>query len=314
MTIITDVISSFQPEAMRAGAIIAGLIVIAFLAVFYGWPRLRRRKEIGGGYYQPVDELKPKRLAAIKRIEKKHGSRVIAIIHRAGRDERYIDEDTAEDMLNVLRQVDAHERLDIILHTPGGYTSDTLRIAFAVKAHRGHKTAYVPYEAMSGGTLIALAADEIVMADHAVLGPIDPSIGDIPAASLLELRKIRDSKNERIDDVTFLLADMAAKAMQQVRTHACELISNKAHSADQCSITDRLVSGEWTHDYPITKSKALELKLPISKKDVPGEMFDLIALYPNPKKQEPSVKFGFTPKQIEQLRLQLTLHTPVDHS
>lgn len=36
-----------------------------------------------------------------------------------------------------------------------------------------------------GGTLIALAADEIVMCEHAVLGPVDPQLGQYPAASIL---------------------------------------------------------------------------------------------------------------------------------
>jgi ClpP class serine protease len=35
---------------------------------------------------------------------------------------------------------------------------------------------------MSGGTLIALAADEIVMSEHALLGPTDPQIGKFSAA------------------------------------------------------------------------------------------------------------------------------------
>ena len=38
--------------------------------------------------------------------------------------------------------------------------------------------AFVPYYyAMSGGTLIALAADEIVMSEYAVLGPVAPKGG-----------------------------------------------------------------------------------------------------------------------------------------
>ena len=46
-------------------------------------------------------------------------------------------------------------------------------------------TAFVPHYAMSGGTLIALAADEIVMYEDAVLGPVDPQLGQYPAASIL---------------------------------------------------------------------------------------------------------------------------------
>jgi ClpP class serine protease len=43
------------------------------------------------------------------------------------------------------------------------------QIAGAIKRHKGKVTAFVPHYAMSGGTLIALAADEIGMCDHAVL-------------------------------------------------------------------------------------------------------------------------------------------------
>jgi len=39
---------------------------------------------------------------------------------------------------------------------------------------------FVPDYAVSGGTLIALAADEIVMCEHAVLGPVDPQSANIP--------------------------------------------------------------------------------------------------------------------------------------
>jgi len=42
-------------------------------------------------------------------------------------------------------------------------------------------TVFVPHYAMSGGTLIALTADEIVMDPNAVLGPVDPQIGNMPA-------------------------------------------------------------------------------------------------------------------------------------
>ena len=51
---------------------------------------------------------------------------------------------------------------------------------------------------MSGGTLIALAADEIVMDENAVLGPVDPQLGQEPAASILRVLEQKD-KNE-IDD------------------------------------------------------------------------------------------------------------------
>jgi ClpP class serine protease len=45
------------------------------------------------------------------------------------------------------------------------------RFAAALAAHDAKITAVVPHYAMSGGTLIALAADEILLDSHAVCGP-----------------------------------------------------------------------------------------------------------------------------------------------
>jgi len=51
----------------------------------------------------------------------------------------------------------------------------------------------VPHYAMSGGTLLALAADEVIMDENAVLCPVDPQLGEYPAASIV---KIIDEKNK----------------------------------------------------------------------------------------------------------------------
>ena len=48
-------------------------------------------------------------------------------------------------------------------------------------------TAFVPHYAMSGGTLIALAANETVMCQQSILGPIDPQVGSFPAAYLIKI-------------------------------------------------------------------------------------------------------------------------------
>jgi ClpP class serine protease len=60
------------------------------------------------------------------------------------------------------------------------------QIARAVRGRKGNVTVFVPHYAVSGGRLIALAADEIVMCEHAVLGPVDPQLGEYPAASILK--------------------------------------------------------------------------------------------------------------------------------
>ena len=87
---------------------------------------------------------------------------------------------------------------------------------------------FIPHYAMSGGTLIALAADEIVMDPNAVLGPVDPQLatgqGYLPAASVL---KALEQPNPNRDDQTLILGDIAKKAIQQVYETVCALLRDK---------------------------------------------------------------------------------------
>ncbi len=165
-------------------------------------------------------------------LEKKHGSRVIVLIHRQESVNvlgipvvRYINIDDSEDVLRAIRLTDKNTPLDFILHTPGGLVLAASQIAKAIKRHPAKTTVFVPHYAMSGGTLIALAANEIVMDPNAVLGPIDPQLGDFPAASVL---KVVDAKPiGRIDDATLVLADQSKKAIAQIVALAQELAERK---------------------------------------------------------------------------------------
>src|SRR3981189_3711670 len=67
-----------------------------------------------------------------------------------------------------------NSRVILVRHPPGGLVLAALQVARALGTHKAKVTVFVPHYAMSGGTLIALAADEIVMCEHSVLGPIDP--------------------------------------------------------------------------------------------------------------------------------------------
>lgn len=105
--------------------------------------------------------------------------------------------------------------IDMVLHTPGGLVLAAEQIASALAAHPTPVTVFVPHYAMSGGTLIAMAADQIVLAPSAVLGPVDPQLGEYPAASIIAAVERKDV-NET-DDKTLILADVSRKAQVQVR-------------------------------------------------------------------------------------------------
>ncbi len=132
------------------------------------------------------------RVRAIRRLEEKRGSRVVTLIHRQESISllglpisRYIDVDDSEAILRAVRLTPDELPMDLVVHTPGGLVLAAEQIAEALVRRKGKVTVFVPHYAMSGGTLIALAADRIIMSPSAVLGPVDPQVGDLPAASIL---------------------------------------------------------------------------------------------------------------------------------
>ena len=230
-----------------------------------------------------------RRAQAIRAIEKSHGARVITMIHRQEKRSlfgfavsRHIDLEGAQTIIAAIKETPDDMPIDLVIHTPGGLVLAAIQIARAVEAHKAKVTVYVPVYAMSGGTLIALAADEIVLGEFSVLGPIDPQIAGLPAASIV---KARDSKPvDDVFDLTLVLADVAEKALVQVKQGAVELLTPRMEQAAAEALAAKLTGGHWTHDYALTASEASALGLPV-KVDMPLEVMKLMTLYPQPIQQ-----------------------------
>ena len=247
---------------------------------------------------QPL--LKKRFLVAMRQkliasFEKTRGSRVIVLIHRQETMSllgfplfRYIDIDDSEEVIRAIHMTDPDMPLDLVLHTPGGLVLAAYQIAHAIRLHEGRVTVFVPHYAMSGGTLIALAADEIVMEEHAVLGPVDPQLGEYPAASLVKLAESKPISD--IDDKSWLLADVGRKAIEQIRAQVKSLLDGKYAPEKAEELARILTEGRWTHDYPITFEEAVNLGLHVAK-GIPPELYQLMSLYPQPIKHQPSVEY-----------------------
>ena len=243
--------------------------------------------------------LEARRQMAIRALEAKRHSRVITMIHRQETMSffgfpvsRYIDIEDSEYVLRAIRMTPPDMPIDLILHTPGGLVLASEQIACALKRHRGKVTVFIPHYAMSGGTLIALSADEIVMDPNAVLGPVDPQLGSpqggsYPAASIL---KALEEPNPNRDDQTLILGDIARKAISQVYNTVYSLIKDKMPEEKAKELAKTLSEGRWTHDYPITYEEARELGLPVTDQ-VPPEVYELMDLYPQTSQRRPSVEF-----------------------
>ncbi|MBE3577738.1 MAG: hypothetical protein IMX00_08610 [Limnochordales bacterium] len=238
------------------------------------------------------------RLRVIRRLEARRRSRVITLIHRQESlallgipISRYIDIDDSEQILRAIKLTPPDMPIDLVLHTPGGLVLAAEQIAHALINREGPVTVFVPHYAMSGGTLLALAADQIVMDENAVLGPVDPQIGGYAAADIVKVAETKPLSE--LDDQTLILAEMGRKALRQVRDLVIRItIANGVSPEKAEELADLLSTGRFTHDYPITAETAREMGLPVST-DMPPEIYALMDLYPQPIARRPSV--GFIP-------------------
>jgi len=246
-----------------------------------------------------------RRLRAIRRLEQQRNSRVITLIHRQESVallglpiSRYIDIDDSEALLRAFRLTPDNLPIDLIIHTPGGLVLAAEQIAQALVRRQGKVTVFVPHYALSGGSLIAMGADEIVMDENAVLGPVDPQVGQFPAASLLKV--VEQKPVFEIDDQTLIFADVGRKALAQVHETVVEILTGNGMAKEKAEgLANTLASGKWTHDYPISFEEAKALGLPVSD-EIPPEIHNLMSLYPQAPSRRPSVQYIPVPYQPTQ--------------
>ena len=245
------------------------------------------------------DGAQKQRDGLLDRFQTERKSRVIALIHRQESVSvlgvpvgSSINIEDSEAVLRAIRLTPDEQPIDLILHTPGGLVLAAEQIAKALVEHKGRVTVFVPHYAMSGGTLIALAADEIVMDRNAVLGPVDPQIGGIPAASILKAVELK--RPQHVNDETLMMADIAAKARVQVASFVAEVLAKRLPRGKAEQLAVALSEGRWTHDFPITVSGALQLGLPVTT-NMPRVVYDLMDLYPQSNTNRPSVMYIPTP-------------------
>jgi len=246
-----------------------------------------------------------RRAAAIRLIETKNKSRVITMIHRQETISflglpiaRYIDIEDSERVLRAIHLTADDVPIQLIMHTPGGLVLAAEQIAQALSRRSGKVQVIVPHYAMSGGTLVAMAADEIVMDPNAVLGPVDPQLGGLnaayPAASVLAAL---ETPNANRSDETLILGDIARKAIDQVHETVKALLAKHVPEKNAEQLARMLSEGRWTHDYPISADQAREMGLPVTE-NVPEEVYDLMELYPQSGQRRPGVEFIPVPYRL----------------
>lgn len=140
-----------------------------------------------------------------------------------------------EDLQGIMEVVHAvgESELDLIIHSPGGSLAAAEAMVVYLRSKFTHIRVIVPQLAMSAATMIACAADRIVLGKHSFLGPIDPQIyvstplgpRMVPAQAILEqfeLAKAECRDPEKLGAWLPMLSQYGPDLLVQCR-NACDL-------------------------------------------------------------------------------------------
>jgi len=221
----------------------------------------------------------------IEEIEKERGTRVITMIHKKelwtepGQDSEISIEDT-ETILQKMRKIPPETPVDFIIHTPGGYAIAAQMMAMAIKFHPSKVTVMVPFYAMSGGSLMTLAAGEIRMEKYSVLGPVDPQIptpdGMYPAGSIATLVKTKPIQS--ITDRMIILSDVANLEIENAKAFVIWLLEGKMDKEQAERVADFLARGYMSHATPITLDVARAIGLNVVE-GIPDKVYELFKTF-----------------------------------
>jgi len=208
------------------------------------------------------EQILAKRAEIIREIEEERGTKVITLIHRKepwGVEGPVIEE--SERILQQIRETPPEKPIDLILHTTGASRFAAHMIAMALNFRKSKVTVIVPFYALSNGTLLALAGDEIMMEKYSILGTVEPHFGDMPAAAVMSITTRLPV--EMVSDFMILLADRARMEIENTKGFLKWLLEKKMNSKQIDQVADFLVTGGVTLSTPITLDvvRAMGLKV-----------------------------------------------------
>ena len=171
-----------------------------------------------------------------------------------------IDITTLNKLETALKKFDGRP-FDIILHTPGGQIFYAQILSKIIKNYKSEVRAIIPFYAMSGGTMLALSCNKIVMGDFACLGPVDPQIGSLFSfGSAKSWKEVLKRKGRRANDSSIQMAYIGEQYTKTLRREVATLLSDKITDKDQLNVTaEILTDGQLEHAYQLDRAKLADL-------------------------------------------------------
>lgn len=236
--------------------------------------------------YHALEQQRYTRQDLLRQIEERTGRRLICYV--AGPMTSISSQDIPP-FVDLLHDVEQGSDLDLLLNTPGGDVDQAERIVLICRKRvgKGAFRVVIPNSAKSAGTLIAIAADEIVMGEPSELGPIDPQVTittqrgepmDRPAQSFLDgLEEIVDKGREEelsaayfplLDKLDPALIDFCRKALLRSEQFAQRFLSehmlkDDPEKAKEVARELNSVAKHLSHGAVIDADRALEMGLEV---------------------------------------------------
>jgi ATP-dependent protease ClpP protease subunit len=175
------------------------------------------------------------------------------------------------------------KELILIIHSYGGSLEDTEQIVSYLRTKYTKITAIIPQSAMSAATLLSCACEEIILAKHSAMGPIDPQINGIPAHAILkEFEKAAEAVSnnpnaaplwlDRIKNLPFGILTICEETGKLSKEKASKWLSTYMFAGDKDGKKKAAAIAEWlgnfsnhkTHGHPVSIQEAREIGLKVT--------------------------------------------------
>lgn len=210
----------------------------------------------------------------IQDIEKDTGRRLIVYFANRYANASEINMGDISYITELVRDLD-RKPTDLFLNTSGGQTDATEAIVSLLQSTIADLRVIVPHSAKSNGTMICLAASEIVMGAPSELGPIDPSLNGTPTSILAD---------QVVAQQNFALHKLALYAIEQTKKLAKSLLTKGMMShLNEAEVDDtirKLASRDefFSHGSVIDHVEASNLKLNVKYLPLEDELWQKLWL------------------------------------
>ncbi len=169
------------------------------------------------------------------------------------------------------------KRAYMLVNSPGGQMDSSYKIALAVREALSEVTSFVPHVAASGGTLLTIAGNEIVMGPMSHLTPLDTQVRfkgaviSAAASGRFYQRAVEWFEKKTPEEAPYPQRALTEKLdpylmeewigiLSAMQDYVTEVLAKTGYK-DPATLAKRLVTSYPTHSYVLNEAKAKEAGL-----------------------------------------------------